>query len=310
MELGIIGLGKIGGNLAIQSVEKGIRVVGKARGPKPELSKKGVRIAENYADFVEFLSQSRIIFLSLPAGPTVDEVLDEITPLLHKGDVIIDGGNSFYEDSIRREKKVSDMGIYFVDCGTSGGVKGARYGACFMAGGDPEAIKKCKPILEALSVNGGFIYTGKPGSGHFVKLVHNGIEFGMLQAIGEGLSLLKNSDFDLDLVNIFKNWNNGSVIRGWLIELMGMELRNRSLESIMEYVEDTGEVNWLLLYAVNKEIPVPVISTSVMELFKSRMSENNSYRAIAMMRNGFGGHPFGKNENISKERKIGRITKL
>lgn len=310
LELGIIGLGKIGGNIALQCLEKGIRVVGKARGPKPELSKQGVKVADDYNEFIDFLDHPRIIYLSLPAGPIVDKVLDELVPFLSKGDLLIDGGNSFYMDSIRREEKISTRGLYFVDCGTSGGVEGARYGACFMVGGKPEAIALCKPVLEALAVKEGFIHAGKPGSGHFVKLVHNGIEFGMLQAIGDGLALLKNNDFELNLADIFKNWSHGSVIRGWLVELMEKELRKKSLDSIDDYIEDTGEVNWLLHDAINREIPIPVISTAVMELFKSRLKEDDSYKAITLMRHGFGGHPFGKDNKISKERKIGRITKI
>ncbi|MCK5562561.1 NADP-dependent phosphogluconate dehydrogenase, partial [Candidatus Bathyarchaeota archaeon] len=213
MELGIIGLGKMGGNLALQCIDKGVRVVGKARGPKPKLSEKGIKVVNGYDEFVGSLKSPRVIYLSLPAGPTIDKVLKELVPHLGKGDVIIDGGNSYYKDSIRREAELSKLGIYFVDCGTSGGVEGARYGACFMVGGKTEAVKLCQPILKVLAVEGGYLHTGEPGSGHFVKLVHNGIEFGMLQAIGEGVELLQRSNFALNLRDIFRNWSHGSVIR-------------------------------------------------------------------------------------------------
>src|ERR671924_764230 len=311
MELGIIGLGKMGGNLALQANEKKIAVVGKARSKKLELQKQGIKVVNDYESLIGFLKHPRIIYLSLPAGPTVDSVLNELIPFLEKGDVIMDGGNSFYLDSIEREKRISEQGIHFLDCGTSGGLEGARYGACFMVGGKEEGIRIAEPILTALAVNkDGYIHTGRPGTGHFVKLVHNGIEFGMLQAIGEGVELLTKSDFKLDLAAIFKNWSNGSVIRGWLVELMEKGLREQGLAKTESYIEDTGEVNWLVQDAINKEIPIPVISQSVMELFKSRMKESDAYKSIALMRHGFGGHPFGRDEGIIEERKTSRIQKI
>lgn len=216
-KLGIIGLGKIGGNLAIQAVEKGIEVTGTATSEKPHLSEKGVKVVLDYDMFFSELDKPGIIYLSLPAGPIIDWVLGRIMPYLERGDVVMDGGNSFYLDSIRREKQMWEKGIYYLDCGTSGGINGARHGACFMVGGKEEGVKLAEPILKKLSVPDGFIHTGKPGSGHYVKLVHNGIEFGMLQAIGEGFSLLTGSEFELDLPDIFKNWSNGSVIRNYLL---------------------------------------------------------------------------------------------
>ena len=314
MKLGIIGLGKMGGNLALQAIEKNIEVTGKARKEKPEFEKKGVRVVTDYKSFVSYLGRPKVIYLSLPAGHTVDTVLGELLPYLEKGDVVMDGGNSFYLDSIEREKRLwKEKEIYFLDCGTSGGLDGARYGACFMVGGKDDGIKIAEPILISLSVNrDGYVHTGPPGSGHFVKLVHNGIEFGMLQSIGEGVALLHQggNGFNLDLASIFKNWSNGSVIRGWLVELMEKGLKEQNFDDIQSYVEDTGEVNWLIQDAINKEIPIPVISQSIMELFKSRIKGSNTYRSIALMRHGFGGHPFGKDEYISKERKTSRISKI
>jgi 6-phosphogluconate dehydrogenase len=308
MKLGIIGLGKIGGNIALQCIDKGIKVIGKARGPKPELTEEGVIVVEEYGELVASLEKPRVIFLSLPAGPTIDNVLKELVPYLDRGDVVLDGGNSYYKDSIQREAEISKQGIHFVDCGTSGGVEGARHGACFMVGGKPEAVKICEPILKALAVEEGYLYTGAPGSGHFVKLVHNGIEFGMLQAIGEGVELLCRSDFDLDLSDVFHVWSNGSVIRSWLVELMEKGLKDLALlREVPDYVEDTGEVNWLVEEAIEKEIPISIITQSVIELFRSRNKESNAARAVAIMRHGFGGHPYGKNEYIAKERKTSRI---
>lgn len=312
MKLGIIGLGKMGSNLAIQAFEQKIEVVGKARSKKPELEKTGIIIVDNYKDFVSFLDRPRVVYLSLPAGPTVDSVLQELCQFLEEEDVVMDGGNSFYLDSIRREKELWQKGIYFLDCGTSGGLYGARHGACFMIGGKESGVKVAEPILKKLAIiEDAYVYTGEPGSGHFVKLVHNGIEFGMLEAIGEGVTLLRNGDFNLDLAQIFKNWSNGSVIRGWLIELMEKGLsEGPDFDKIESYVEDTGEVNWLIQEAINKEIPIPIIFQSVAELFKSRYKENDTYKAIALMRHGFGGHPFGGDNYVANERKTSRIQKL
>jgi 6-phosphogluconate dehydrogenase len=312
MKLGIIGLGKMGSNLAVQAFEKKIEVVGKATSKKPELEKIGIKVADNYNDLISFLERPRIIYLSLPAGPTVDTVLEELYQFLENGDVVMDGGNSFYLDSIRREKEIWRRGIYFLDCGTSGGIDGARHGACFMIGGKEPGIKIAEPVLKKLAVNDdAFIHTGPPGSGHYVKLVHNGIEFGMLEAIGEGVTLLRQGDFNLNLVEIFKNWANGSVIRSWLVELMEKGLaEGQDLSNIESYIEDTGEVNWLVQDAILREIPVPVIFQSITELFKSRYNQNDTYKAIALMRHGFGGHPFGADKYIANERKNSRIQKV
>jgi 6-phosphogluconate dehydrogenase len=315
LELGIIGLGKMGGHLALQALDKGIKVAGKARSKKPDLEDKGVRVFTDYKSFISYLKEDpKLIYLSLPAGHTIDKVLDELLPFLKEGDVIMDGGNSFYLDSIERERRLwSENRIHFLDCGTSGGLDGARNGACFMVGGREEGIKVAEPVLIPLAVNkDGYVRTGPPGSGHYVKLVHNGIEFGMLQAIGEGVELLHKggNGFNLDLAKIFKNWSNGSVIRGWLVELMEKGLSERDFDDIQSYIEDTGEVNWLIQDALNKEIPIPVISQSVMELFKSRIKDSDTYKSIALMRHGFGGHPFGKDEYIAKEREISRIKKI
>jgi 6-phosphogluconate dehydrogenase len=312
IKLGIIGLGKMGGNLALQSIEKNISVIGKSLRNKPDLEKKGIKVVTDYDSFISFLDTPRVIYLSLPAGHTVDIVIQELLPYLTEGDVIMDGGNSFYLDSIEREQKLQERGIYFLDCGTSGGLEGARHGACFMVGGRMEGVKIAEPILKTLAINNdGYVHTGSPGSGHFVKLVHNGIEFGMLQAIGEGVSLLlEKNDFNLNLEKIFHNWSNGSVIRGWLVELMEKGVKEQNFKNIESYIEDTGEVNWLVQDAINKEIPIPVISASVMELFKSRIKDTDTYKAIALMRHGFGGHPFGKDEYIIKERTKSRISKI
>ncbi|HEY3272700.1 MAG TPA: decarboxylating 6-phosphogluconate dehydrogenase [Methanocella sp.] len=310
MKLGIIGLGRMGGDLALQCLDKGIDVVGHAKHGHPALAAKGVRVVSTYDALAHALEQPRLIYLSLPAGPTVDEVIGELLPYLAKGDVLMDGGNSFYEDSVRREKELRAKGILFLDCGTSGGVTGARNGACFMVGGPAEGFAIAEPVLRMLAVEGGLLHTGAPGSGHFVKLVHNGIEFGMNHAIGEGVEMLLHGGYDLDMEKIFENWSHGSVIRGWLVELMAQGLRERDFGSISPYVEDTGEVDWLIQVAIDKEIAMPITAMSVMSLFMSRGSGQDNNRAVALLRHGYGGHPFGKDEAVAKERKTSRISKI
>lgn len=305
---GIIGLGKMGGNLALQAFEKGYDVIGFDRYRNQEKTDYPYRVVESLADLVNALPAPRIIFMYIPAGSAVDETLDQLSPLVAAKDILVDGGNSYWGDSIVRARRLKEREIYFVDCGTSGGINGAREGACFMAGGEEEAINEISGILKDLSVPDGFVHTGPTGSGHFVKLVHNGIEFGMLQAIGEGMELLEHYRDELDISAILKTWNHGSVIRSWLIELMKEVYDAKGgYDEVPAYIEDTGEVNWLVNDAMRMEVPVPVIAQSVMQLFASRDGDKKWAKAIAMMRHGFGGHPFGEHLGIRYERQYGKI---
>jgi 6-phosphogluconate dehydrogenase len=308
-EFGIVGLGRMGGNLARQALEKGLRVVGYERsGPAAALVSAGMVPCREPSEFREHLRSPRAVFLYVPAGPAVDQVLEELASRLQPGDIFVDGGNSYWGDSIRRHEWLRARDIHFVDLGTSGGVAGARNGACFMAGGDREPVQRIEPILRALSVEGGYVHAGPAGTGHYTKLVHNGIEFGMLQAIAEGVALLGSYHQPLDCGDILRCWRHGSVIRSWLVDLMEQAWRKESgLDEIPPYVEDTGEVNWLLTDAVRMEVPVPVISTAVMQLLASRDGDRNWARAIAMMRRGFGGHPYGPDAAIRKERQTARV---
>jgi 6-phosphogluconate dehydrogenase len=221
-EYGVVGLGRMGGNLANQALEKGVRVVGFARkrGAPADLVEAGLVEVHSFEDLKAELSPPRAVFLYIPAGPAVDSVLDDLAAQLDEGDVLVDGGNSYWGDSIRRHRRLREKGIRFVDLGTSGGVEGARNGACFMAGGEREAVARIEPILLDLAVEGGYVHAGPPGGGHFTKLVHNGIEFGMLQAIGEGVDLLERYRDRLDTAEVIRCWRHGSVIRSWLIDLM------------------------------------------------------------------------------------------
>jgi len=306
---GIVGLGKMGGNLALQALEKEMKVVGLTLGEPPqELVEKGLIPAAEAGDFLMHLAPPRRIFIYVPAGAAVDRLIADLAAILEPGDILLDGGNSYWGDSIRRQRRLKENGFQFVDLGTSGGVDGARRGACFMAGGEAEAVESVRPVLEALAVAGGYVHAGPPGAGHFVKLVHNGIEFGMLQAIGEGMDLLKHYRDSLDIASILGCWRHGSVIRSWLVDLMHEVLESEGdLEDVPAYVEDTGEVNWLVDDAMHMEVSAPVIAQSVMQLIASRDSRHYGARAIAMMRQGFGGHPYGADAAIRKERQKGRI---
>ena len=308
-EFGIVGLGRMGANLALQALEKGVQIVGFDLKEVPEeLISAGLVQIHSLDGFREKLTPPRAIFIYIPAGPAVDRAIDDILPHLDKGDILIDGGNSYWGDSIRRYRRLSEKGINFVDLGTSGGVEGARHGACFMAGGDKNAIARIEPLLLELATPSGYVHAGPPGAGHFTKLVHNGIEFGMLQAIGEGIDLLENYRDKLNVADVLRCWRHGSVIRSWLVDLMESAYRSEGgLEAIPPYVEDTGEVNWLVNDAIRMEVPIPVISQAVMQLFTSRDDKKNWARAIAMMRHGFGGHPYGPDEPIVRERREGRV---
>ena len=307
-EWGLVGLGKMGGNLALQALEKGMRVVGfDLKEASEEYIKAGLIQIRRIEDFKQKLSKPRAVFIYIPAGPAVDKVLDDMVSKLEAGDIFVDGGNSYWGDSIRRQQRLKEKGIHFVDLGTSGGVDGARHGACFMAGGEKEAVSRIEPILKALAVQGGYVHAGPPGAGHFTKLVHNGIEFGMLQAIGEGIDLLEHYRDKLSVADVLRCWRHGSVIRSWLVDLMEAAYRSGGLEKIPPYVEDTGEVNWLIDDAMHMEVPVPVIAQSVMQLLSSRDQKKSWARAIAVMRHGFGGHPFGADQGIARERREGRV---
>jgi 6-phosphogluconate dehydrogenase len=308
-EFGVVGLGRMGGGLALQAAEKGIRVVGyDVQGVRDEMRNAGIVDIVELAGFRDHLQPPRAVFAYVPAGLAVDEVITELSKVLEPGDIIVDGGNSYWGDSIRRSRKLKEHGLQFIDLGTSGGVDGARYGACFMVGGEREAVARIEPMLLKLAVAEGYVHAGPAGAGHFTKLVHNGIEFGMLQAIAEGVDLLEHYQENLPIADVLKCWRHGSVIRSWLVDLMEQSYRQHNgMKTIPPYIEDTGEVNWLITDALQMERPVPVISQAIMQLLASRDESKDWARAIAMMRHGFGGHPFGPDQHVRQERQLGRI---
>jgi 6-phosphogluconate dehydrogenase len=305
---GVIGLGKMGAGIVRHALSKGYRVVGLDNRPPGDIKGELFVEAPDIQALASLLTPPRIVFLYIPAGPPVDTVLDQLVGILSPADIIADGGNSYWGDSIRRHARLLKKGLQFVDAGTSGGPGGALQGACFMVGGDKAAVDILEPVLRDLSVKGGYVYAGGPGAGHYVKLVHNGIEFGMLQAIGEGMDLLERYREKLPTADILSCWSHGSVIRSWLVELMETLYRQEGgLSKIPAYVEDTGEVNWLIEDAIRMEVPIPIITQSVIQLLASRDQKHNWARAIAMMRHGFGGHPYGSDAGIVRERQSGRV---
>jgi 6-phosphogluconate dehydrogenase len=285
----------MGGNLARLALERGHQVVGHDRdeASMAELSAEGLEPAGSPAELVQELEAPRIVLAYVPHGPPTELVCEELREALAPGDVVADGGNSHWADSRRRHGVFAHDGVHFLDAGTSGGVSGARHGACFMVGGKREAFELVAPLLTDLAVDErAVLFAGPPGSGHFVKLVHNAIEFGMVQAIAEGVELLLRSDDPLDVAAVFDNWSHGSVIRSWLVELMRDALRdNPDLDRLSTYVEDTGEVKWVLQWALDRDIPSPVVADSQQQLMSFRDPGRPTAKAVALLRHGFGEHP-------------------
>jgi 6-phosphogluconate dehydrogenase len=308
-DFAIVGLGRIGGGLAEQALSKGMRVAGFARRGAPRgLVRRGLTELKDLQAIGRALARPRVVLLYVPAGTAVDEVIASLTATLEPGDIVGDGGNSYWGDSIRRAKALVRQQLSLLDIGTSGGVTGARTGACFMVGGARKAAKVVEPILRSLSVEGGYVYAGPSGAGHYTKLVHNGIEFGMLQAIAEGVDLLERYRERLPIADVLRCWRHGSVVRSWLIDLMEQAYREqRGMARVPAVVEDTGEVNWLVDDALAMDVAIPVITQAVVQLAASRDDARNWARAIALMRRGFGGHPLGRDEAIARERREGRI---
>ncbi|NTV98448.1 MAG: decarboxylating 6-phosphogluconate dehydrogenase [Chlorobiaceae bacterium] len=300
MKAGFIGLGKMGRSMAEHLLESGHELVvfdlsSYAAGA---LAAKGARAAASPRELAGFLDPPRILWLMVPAGDPVDAVLSELSPLLEPGDIVVDGGNSHYSDSVRRAGEMSGKGVFFLDAGTSGGLEGARHGACVMVGGERPAYDAILPLLEDMCVAGGFALTGPSGSGHFAKMVHNGIEYGMMQAMGEGFNLLEASGFGFDLAKVARLWSNGSVVRGWLMELAARSFgRDPGLGYLQGKIADSGEGRWTVEAALEHGVPLPVISASLFSRYRSRTENNMSDRLVAALRHEFGGHGFTENQS-------------
>ena len=297
MELGMIGLGRMGANMTERLVLGGHRVVSYDRSAEAiqHVVDKGAVGAHSLADFIKQLSLPRAIWLMVPSGDPVDQTIEQLRPNLAKGDVIIDGGNSNYKDSIRRAEQLKQQGFHFVDAGTSGGIWGLQVGYCMMVGGDKEIVERLVPIFKTLAPKDGYLHAGPSGAGHFVKMIHNGVEYGMMQAYGEGFELLNASQFDLDLGKIAHLWNQGSVVRSWLLELCESAFaKDPQLASIKGYVEDSGEGRWTVEEAIDRNVPLPVLTLSLFARFASRQDDSFAAKVTAALRNEFGGHAVKK----------------
>jgi 6-phosphogluconate dehydrogenase len=297
MKVGLIGLGKMGLNLGQNLIENKHEVVvfdvnGSA---VEEMKKYGAQGTSDLKELVESLEKPKVVWIMVPHA-VVDSVIDEMTPLLGTGDIVIEAGNSHYKESIRRYNQLKEVGIHFMDAGTSGGMEGARNGACYMIGGDPEAWSIVEPIFKDTAVENGFIYAGKAGSGHFLKMVHNGIEYGMMAAIGEGFEVLEKSKFDFDYEKVARVWNNGSVIRSWLMELTERAFsKDAKLDEIKGIMHSSGEGKWTVETALDLQAATPVIAMSLLMRYRSLDSDTFTGKVVAALRNEFGGHVVEKN---------------
>jgi 6-phosphogluconate dehydrogenase len=293
MELGLVGLGRMGMNMAARLGERSCRVVAYDVDPvkRHDVVAHGAKECASLTDLVAALTPSRAVWLMVPAGQPVDDLIAQLSPHLAPNDLLIDGGNSYYKDSVRRAATLKERGIHFLDVGTSGGVWGLKEGYCLMVGGEAAAYRQLEPVFAALAPVEGYAYVGPSGAGHYAKMIHNGIEYGLMEAYAEGFELLKRSEYGLDLPRLAGLWNHGSVIRSWLLELTEAALaRDPALSAIRGYVPDSGEGRWTLLDAIEKEVPTPVLLLSLLERFRSRQDDSFAAKLLAALRQQFGGH--------------------
>ncbi|CUH96186.1 putative 6-phosphogluconate dehydrogenase YqeC [Propionispora sp. 2/2-37] len=297
MKLGLIGIGKMGYNLAENFLDKGHELIVYDINPDnmKGLDTKGANIAGSIEELVNGLRAPKIIYLMLPVGDPVEQTIQAVVPYLSMGDIVIDGGNSHYKDTVRRYAMLKERGIYYLDCGTSGGISGAKQGVCLMIGGDREIYDYCAPLFLSMSLADGCIYTGPSGSGHYCKMIHNGIEYGMMQAIAEGFELLQRSGFAYNLKEVASVWNHGSVIRSWLMELLENALSaDNTLSNIKGVMYSTGEGKWSVEEALDNSVCTPVIALSLLMRYRSLETDTFSGKVVAALRNQFGGHAVAK----------------
>jgi 6-phosphogluconate dehydrogenase len=284
MKLGMVGLGRMGGNMSERLRRAGHEVM--TFDPKVDST------ASTLAELRDQLAQPRVFWLMVPSGQVTESTFQELLALAESGDTIVDGGNSNFRDSMRRHGEAAKRGVHFVDVGVSGGIWGLEVGYCLMAGGEDDAVVPLEPIFHALAPTDGYAHVGAAGSGHFTKMVHNGIEYGLMQAYAEGFEVLERSEFDLDLHEIAGIWRYGSVVRSWLLDLLhaAFEQEGSHLEKIEGYVEDSGEGRWTIAEAIAEDVPVPVITAALFARFASRQDESFAAKVNAALRNQFGGH--------------------
>lgn len=296
MKIGLVGLGKMGLNMGKNLIDHKHEVVAFDVNTKAidEMAQYGAKGVNSYKELIHSLDAPRIIWIMIPHH-VVDSALAEMMPFLSEGDIVIEAGNSHYKESIRRYNQLKEMGVSFMDCGTSGGMEGARYGANYMVGGDEEAWSVVEPIFQDTSVEKGYLYTGKAGSGHYLKMIHNGIEYGMMAAIGEGFEVLEKSDFDYDFEQVARVWNNGSVIRSWLMELTEQAFsKDARLDEIKGIMHSSGEGKWTVEEALDLQTATPVIAMSLLMRYRSLENDTFTGKVVAALRNEFGGHAVEK----------------
>ena len=284
MKLGMIGLGRMGGNMRERLHRGGHEVIGYRRNPQ-------AADVGSLSELVDGLAAPRTVWVMIPAGDPTEQTIQKLAGLLQKGDLIIDGGNSNFRDSMRRGAELEKQGLLFMDAGTSGGIWGLEIGYCLMVGGGNEAFQRIQPALKTLAPKDGYAHVGPVGAGHFTKMVHNGIEYAMLQAYAEGFEILDASQFELDMHQLAALWNHGSVVRSWLLELAESAFaKDPGLSKVRGYVEDSGEGRWTVFEAINENVPAPAIAASLFARFASRQDDSFAMRMIAALRNEFGGH--------------------
>jgi 6-phosphogluconate dehydrogenase len=293
MRIGFVGLGRMGANMVRRLVRDGHEVVAFNRTPERtrEIMTEGAEGAFSLAELVGKLAAPRAVWVMVPAGDATEAMIDELMGLLEPGDTIIDGGNTNFHDDVRRHAKVAEKGLRYVDAGTSGGIWGLSVGYCLMVGGDRDAVEPLEPVFRTLAPADGYAHVGGPGAGHYVKMVHNGIEYGLMQAYAEGFEIMHASDYDLDLAQISGIWRYGSVVRSWLLDLLHDAVsRNPEFDGIKDWVADSGEGRWTVQEAIDRDVPAPIITLSLQARFRSRQDESYGGKVLAALRNEFGGH--------------------
>ncbi|HEX9016190.1 MAG TPA: decarboxylating 6-phosphogluconate dehydrogenase [Chloroflexota bacterium] len=294
MEIGFVGLGRMGGNMALRLLERAehrVLAFDPDASAVERVAQAGGIGVDSLKALVDGLAPPRVVWLMVPAGPPVDKVLADLSAICSRGDLIVDGGNSYYKDSLRRARELEARGLEMMDVGTSGGIWGREIGYCMMVGGSRKAFLRVEPALRVLAPRSGYAHVGPNGAGHFSKMVHNGIEYGLMQAYAEGFAILEGSQFEYDLHSLSKLWNHGSVIRSWLLELAAEAFESDpTLEDVAGYVEDTGEGRWTVQAAIEESVPAEVISAALFARFRSRRPENFADRVLAVLRKEFGGH--------------------
>ena len=294
MRIGFVGLGRMGANMVRRLLRDGHEVVAYNRTPEKtkEIAGEGATAAFSIGELVDKLEKPRAVWIMVPAGDATEAQIEDLLEHLEAGDTIIDGGNTNFHDDQRRQRDLAAKGINYVDAGTSGGIWGLQVGYCLMVGGEKEAVESLEPIFKSLAPDGGYLHVGGPGAGHYVKMVHNGIEYGLMQAYAEGFEIMHASSYELDLAGISELWMQGSVVRSWLLELAGRAFRANGphLEHLKGFVADSGEGRWTVQEAIDHDVPAPVITLSLLTRFRSRQDDSYGAKVLAALRNEFGGH--------------------